>query len=80
MTRSQIRYALFRCKAGTSDKEQEEILASYQKQLDEFELTIDDFTTEWDVDKKDTTQIVTGKIAKSYNKIQPLFIAKPKVF
>ncbi len=68
MTRSQIRYALFRCKAGTPDKEHEEVLATFKSQLDEYGFDISDFTTEWDVDKKDTSQIVTGKIVKQYQK------------
>lgn len=73
MNRTQIRYALFRCKAGNGDKEQKLILESYKSQLDEFDLTIDDFTKEWDVDTKDLTQIVIGKVAKNLNKDKSLF-------
>lgn len=73
MTRTQIRYALFRCKAGTADPEHLEVLESYKTQLDEFGLDINDFTKEWDVSKTDTSEIVTGKIARKYNQDQSLF-------
>lgn len=73
MNRVQIRYALFRCKAGTADKNQLKVLKSYQPQLDEFGLDISDFTKEWDVSKTDTAEIVTGKIARKYNQDQSLF-------
>lgn len=73
MTRTQIRYALFRCKAGTPDKSQLEILKSYQEQLDEYGFDISDFTKEWDVSKEDLTEIVTGKIARKYNQEKSLF-------
>lgn len=73
LTRTQIRYALFRCKAGTSDAAQEAILESYIPQLLEFGLDRSDFAVEWDVDPKDLTQIVTGKIARNMNKEKSLF-------
>jgi hypothetical protein len=72
MTRTQIRYAIFRCKSGTPTKEHEEIFATYSDQLAEFGFTLDDFTTEWDVHKKDLDQIVYGKVAKAYNKNIPI--------
>lgn len=73
MTRSKIRYALFRCKANTAEKEHNDILESFKTQLDEFGLDITDFTKEWDIDSKDTTQIVTGKIARNMNREKSLF-------
>lgn len=73
MKRSEIRYAIFRCKAGTADDSQLKVLKSYQSQLDEYDYTIDDFTHEWDIDKKDFSQIVIGKIAKKYNQDRSLF-------
>lgn len=73
MNRTQIRYALFRCKAGNGDKEHNKILESYSSQLDEFDLNISDFTKEWDIDPKDLTEIVVGKVAKNLNKDKSLF-------
>lgn len=73
MKRSEIRYALFRCKAGTADEKQLAIFESYKPQLVEFDFTIEDFTKEWDVEKGDTSQIVTGKIARKYNQDRSLF-------
>jgi len=73
MKRSEIRYALFRCKAGTADDDQLEIFYSYEDQLKEYDFDISDFTKEWDIDKKDFSQIVTGKIAKKYNTPKSLF-------
>lgn len=76
MKRSDIRYALFRCKARTADDVQTKIFETYRSQLDEYEFTIDDFTVEWDIDKTDNTQIVTGKIARKYNQDVSLFSTK----
>jgi hypothetical protein len=73
MTRTQIRYALFRCKAGTADKSQLKILESYQSQLKEFDMNISDFTLDWDVSPKDLSEIVIGKEAKKLNKDKSLF-------
>ena len=79
MTRSEIRYALFRCKAGTPDKEQSKILKQYKEQLDELGLDITDFTKEWDINKEDFSEIVTGKIARKYNQDQSLFSSTGKL-
>lgn len=79
MTRTQIRYALFRCKAGTPDKSQLEILKSYQDQLDEYGLDITDFTVEWDISKENLSEIVTGKIARKYNQEKSLFNGEGKL-
>jgi hypothetical protein len=73
MNRTQIRYALFRCKAGTATKSQLKILDDYKSQLDEFGMDISDFTKEWDISKTDVTEVVTGKIARKYNQEQSLF-------
>lgn len=73
MNRTQIRYALFRCKAGTADKSHLKVLADYLPQLEEFGMDISDFTKEWDVSKTDVTEVVTGKIARKYNQEQSLF-------
>lgn len=74
MKRSQIRYSLFRCKAGTPALEHQQLFdETYASLIAEEGLTIEDFAVEWDVDKKDPTQIVTGKTARKYNADQSLF-------
>jgi hypothetical protein len=66
MTRSQIRYALYRCKAGTHTDEHLKVFQLYKPQLDEFEFTASDFAVDWDVDKKNLANIVTGATVKKY--------------
>lgn len=79
MTRTQIRYALFRCKAGTPDKNHLEILSTYQEQLDEYGFDIMDFAKEWDISKTELSEIVTGKIARKYNQEKSLFSSDGKL-
>lgn len=76
MKRSEIRYAMFRIKAGTPDKKHLDLFKTYKEQLDEFELTIEDFTTEWDIDKVDFSKLVIGKQAKIMNREKSLFDSK----
>jgi hypothetical protein len=70
MRRSDIRYALYRCKKGNGVTEHKLILAYYQDQLDDVSCDISDFaeTDGWDVNKKDFTDVVTGKIVRKYIK------------
>jgi hypothetical protein len=68
MKLSQIRYSLQRCKNGSTEAEHTNVLAMYSDLLAEYELTIDSFGVEWDVDKKDNTKIATGKVVEKYNK------------
>ena len=79
MKRSEIRYALFRCKAGTPDEKQQALFDSYKEQLAEFDYGIDEFAKEWDIDKSDTTLIVTGKLARKYNQETSLFTGEGKL-
>ncbi len=76
MKRSDIRYALFRCKNGTQTPEQQAIFDSFKSQLDPYDYGIEEFTKEWDVDKSDLTQVVTGKLAKKYNQDKSLFTSE----
>jgi hypothetical protein len=75
MTRSKIRYALFRCKAGTPTNEHLNIYSFYLQDVSEYGLDSTDFSIEWDIDKNDFSKIVTGKIVKKYisdlNKLIP---------
>jgi hypothetical protein len=73
MRRSDIRYALFRCKAGTPDEKHLAIFDKIKPQLEDDGFGIEDFTTEWDVSLEDAYQVVTGKIVKKLNKDKPLF-------
>lgn len=72
MTRSQIRYALFRCRAGTPSELHEHVLATYQPELREIGLDIDSFTVDWDVSKEDPKYIVTGHMVRLYNRNTPI--------
>ena len=66
MTRSQIRYALFRCKAGTPEDKHRSIYEFYLNDVSEYGFDATDFSVEWDVDKADFSKIVTGKTVKKY--------------
>lgn len=80
MKRSEIRYALFRCKAGTQDGSQQKLFDDvFKPQLEEFGYGIEEFAKEWDVDKSDTTLIVTGKLARKYNQDTSLFTGEGKL-
>lgn len=73
MTRSKLRYAIFRVKAGTQDQDHQAIYDSYADQLNEFGFDAEDFTKEWDISKINSKEIVTGKIARKYNREVSLF-------
>jgi len=73
MTREQIRYSMQRVKSENCDKEHQAVFDSYKSQLDEFELTIKEFTIEWDIDKNKPFAIVTGRPVRKLNKELSLF-------
>lgn len=79
LPRSRIRYCIYRCKGGTAEQYHLDVLSSYQSQLDELDLTLEEFTIEWDIDKKDVTQIVTGKIVRKMNRDISLFTGEGKL-
>jgi hypothetical protein len=74
MKRGEIRYAIFRIKAGTGSDDQLDTFSFYEEQLSSFGYDVFDFTSEWDIDKADNTNIVTGRVAKRYNKDTSLFV------
>lgn len=76
MKRSEIRYALFRCKSNTPSEDQIALFASYSEQLKPFDYGIEEFAREWDIDKSDTSLIVTGKLARKYNQETSLFTSE----
>lgn len=70
MKRSDIRYALYRCKNDNPEPAHKSIYKYYTTQLDDFGFDAFDFAedTGWDVNKKDFTEIVTGKTVRKYIK------------
>ena len=70
MARSDIRYALYRCKRGNPDSKHKAIYKYYKDTVEEIGLGIEDFASEdgWDVNKKDNTDVVTGKLVRKYIK------------
>jgi hypothetical protein len=74
MTRSQIRYALFRCKAGTPSEVHERVLTTYLPELQEIGLDVDSFTVDWDVSMEDPKYIVTGHMVRLYNRNIPISV------
>jgi len=60
MTRSEIRYALFRCRSGNPDAEHREIYSGYATELSTHGLSIADFPQTWDVGMEDPTVIISG--------------------
>ena len=65
MKRSEIRYALGRCKTGNPDPEHLEVLAQYQPLLDKYKLTVDQFMKDWDVDFNEPTKMVFGPVVQA---------------
>lgn len=70
MKRSDIRYALYRCKVKNPEPLHKGIFKYYANQLEEFDFDITDFAESdgWDVNKQDFTEIVTGKTVRKYIK------------
>jgi len=68
--RSQIRYALYRCKTGNPSEEHLAILEYYSGELDELGFDASDFAENdgWDINRKNTTEVVTGKTVRKYIK------------
>lgn len=70
MKRSEIRYALYRCKVKNPEPIHKGIYKYYTDQIEEFGFDISDFAESegWDVNKADFTEIVTGKTVRKYIK------------
>lgn len=60
LDRSKIRYALFRCSSNTAEKEHLDILDSYKDLMNEYNLSISQFSITWDIGQKDLRTIVEG--------------------
>lgn len=66
LRRSEIRYAIYRCKNKCADEYHKQILEFYRPQFSDYGFDESDFAVEWDIDKKDLKSIVTGKTVKKY--------------
>lgn len=64
LSRSDIRYALYRCRTGNPEAQHAEIFKFYKTILDQYGLTITDFPNEWDIAIKIPTEIVSGHLLK----------------
>lgn len=73
MKRSDIRYALFRCRTGNPDPEHLFIFSYYEPRLTKFGLTTAGFSTVWDVSKENPTDIVSGHIVGIYQQDLDIF-------
>jgi len=61
MTRTDIRYALFRCRSGNPTPEQKNILAPYLPVLKKLDLPLHEFSETWDIGTIEPfDSIVTG--------------------
>ena len=67
LKRSDIRYALFRCRTGNPEDSHKAIFGFYEPRLTKYHLDMLDFSELWDVDKKDPTNIVSGHIVHMYH-------------
>ena len=64
MKRSEIRYALGRCKKGNPEPQHLEVLGRYQSELKGLGLTAQDFMIDWDVNFNDPKTLVFGAVVK----------------
>lgn len=66
LTRSEIRYALFRCKSGNPSDVHLDIFNVYKPLLEDHEFGIENFNDKWDISKEDVNKVVFGKTVKEY--------------
>ncbi|MGZ8924260.1 MAG: hypothetical protein ACXW2E_00120 [Nitrososphaeraceae archaeon] len=62
LTRSDIRYALYRNRSGNPDKNHIEIFKQYQDKLNELGMSISTFADEWDIGVQDPSDLVVGHL------------------
>ena len=60
MTRSEIRYALYRNRSGGPDKAHKEVLNFFSKDLKMYGMTISEFPDAWDVGINNPLELVSG--------------------
>lgn len=67
ITRSNLRYALFRVRSGNPDDSHNEIYNYFKPRLNNYKLEIKDFSEEWDLDKVDPRNIISGHVVRLHN-------------
>lgn len=60
LTRSEIRYALYRCRSGGPDKKHKDVLKFFNADLKAFDMTISEFPDAWDVGINNPLELVSG--------------------
>ncbi len=60
LTRTEIRYALYRCRSGGPDKKHKDVLAFFAADLKTFGMTISTFPDTWDVGINNPLELVSG--------------------
>lgn len=62
LTRTEIRYALYRCRSGGPDKNHNDVLKFFASDLKTFGMTISEFPDAWDVGINNPLEIVSGHL------------------
>lgn len=62
LTRSEIRYALYRCRSGGPEKKHKDVLSFFAPDLKSFGMTISTFPDEWDVGMENPLELVSGHL------------------
>lgn len=62
LTRSEIRYALFRSRSGNPETDHNEILSFYSQRLEKYNLPISEFGENWDISPENNADIVSGHV------------------
>lgn len=62
LTRTEIRYALYRCRSGGPDPIHVEVLDFYSDLLKEYGMSISEFPDAWDVGVKNPLELVSGHL------------------
>lgn len=60
LTRSQIRYALYRCRSGGPEKEHKAVYNHFNKDLKAYGMSISEFPDAWDVGVENPLELVSG--------------------
>lgn len=66
MGRGDVKYALFRTRGGSAEAEHHAVHEYYKARLEKYGLDIHLFGSQWDLDKGDHRNIVSGHIVRVY--------------
>lgn len=64
--RGEIRYALGRVVSGNAEPKHNQIFNFYKPTIDKYALKMHEFSVDWDVDKTDWCNIVSGHVVRMY--------------